>query len=130
MSFKKWRIMLFLIVASCLFCLLCRDYASADLVAHYKMNEGEGATVHDSSAYGNDGSIWNSAPWATGDYGTAIYMDGSSGHCIGCGHDSSLCIEDSGSLFVWFVPDTDTECNGGLLCWGSGAPGRTSGLSR
>lgn len=52
--------------------------ASADLVAHYSMNEGTGQTAYDVSGHENHGRI-NGAEWVTGAYGTALRFDGSSG---------------------------------------------------
>lgn len=41
------------------------------LVAYWTFDEGDGAVVHDSSGYGNDGII-NGAEWTTGKFGSAL----------------------------------------------------------
>jgi len=52
------------------------DSASADLLVHWKLDEGSGTTVSDSSGNGNDGTF-NSVPqWVDGKLGKALHFDG------------------------------------------------------
>jgi len=39
------------------------------------INEGQGSTIHDSSGYGNHGTIYG-ATWVNGSYGYGLYFDG------------------------------------------------------
>lgn len=91
--------------------------ASAELVAHYPMNEGLGTVTADASGHGNHGAIFNAA-WVGGPHGMALYFDGAQDGYVDCGADSSLEIEATGSVMVWFKPDTFYQ--GGIVCWGPG----------
>ncbi len=98
-------------------CLLLVRGAAAELVAHYPMNEGIGSVTADASGHGNHGAIVN-ADWVGGPHGMALYFDGSQDGYVDCGADSSLDIEATGSVLVWFKPDTFYQ--GGIVCWGPG----------
>jgi len=91
--------------------------ASAELVAHYPINEGGGTVTADASGHGNHGTIVD-ADWIAGAHGMALYFDGSRDGYVNCGQDSSLDIEATGSVLVWFKPDTFYQ--GGIVCWGPG----------
>jgi len=66
-------------------------------VAHWKMDEGSGQTVFDSTENNNDGTIPGSAEmatstvygWVSGKYGSALSFDGVDDY-IDCGNNSSL----------------------------------------
>ncbi|MCP4263487.1 MAG: LamG domain-containing protein, partial [Planctomycetes bacterium] len=85
--------------------------ASADLVAHWKLDEGSGNTVYDSSSYGNDGTFKGDPQWVAGYYGGALDIDGTDDN-IDCGNDDSLNIADEITLSAWINmaqrPDVDT----------------------
>jgi hypothetical protein len=49
--------------------------ANAELVGYWNFNENTGTIAHDSSSYGNDGTIY-SATWTTGRMGSALSFDG------------------------------------------------------
>nr|MBC8471971.1 LamG domain-containing protein [Planctomycetota bacterium] len=49
---------------------------SAELVAHWRLDEGSGDTVIDLSGYGNDGAIEGDPQWVTGKIGGAVQFDG------------------------------------------------------
>jgi hypothetical protein len=74
--------------------------ASADLVAHWKLDEGSGNTVYDSSSYGNDGTFKGDPQWVVGYYGGALEFDGTDDN-IDCGNDDSLNIADEITLSAW-----------------------------
>jgi len=97
--------------------LLLAPGASAELVAHYPMNEGIGTVTADASGHGNHGAIVD-ADWVGGPHGMALYFDGARDGYVDCGADSSLEIEATGSVMVWFKPDTFYQ--GGIVCWGPG----------
>jgi len=84
--------------------------ASADLVAHWKLDEGSGNTVYDSSTSGNDGTFKGDPQWVAGYYGGALEFDGTD-DTIDCGNDDSLNITDEITLSAWINmaqrPDVD-----------------------
>jgi len=50
---------------------------SAELVAHWKLDDGSGTTALDSSGNGNDGTLNGGATWVDGQFGSAIQFNGS-----------------------------------------------------
>jgi hypothetical protein len=84
---------------------------SADLVAHWKLDEGSGNTVYDSGTSGNDGTFEGDPQWVAGYYGGALEFDGTDNN-IDCGNDDSLNITDEITLSAWINmalrPDVDT----------------------
>jgi len=52
--------------------------ASADLVAHWSLDEGSGTTAVDMTGNGHDGTIGGTANWVAGQIGLALDFDGSS----------------------------------------------------
>ncbi|MHC4165849.1 MAG: LamG domain-containing protein, partial [Planctomycetota bacterium] len=73
--------------------------ASADLVAHWKLDEGSGNTVYDSGTSGNDGTFESDPQWAAGYYGGGLEFDGTDN--IDCGNDDSLNITGEITLSAW-----------------------------
>ncbi|MEJ2702983.1 MAG: hypothetical protein P8Z79_11140 [Sedimentisphaerales bacterium] len=50
----------------------------AELVGWWKFDEGSGTIAADSSAGGNDGTLEGNADWDIGNFGDAVFLDGSS----------------------------------------------------
>jgi hypothetical protein len=50
--------------------------ASSGLVANWHFNEGSGTVVHDSSGYGNNGTLSGGVTWTQGKYGDGLAFDG------------------------------------------------------
>ncbi len=50
--------------------------ARAELVAHWRLEDGSGTTAIDSSANGNDGTLNGDPRWADGQIGGALDFDG------------------------------------------------------
>ncbi len=50
--------------------------ARADLVGHWKLDEGSGDVAHDSSGNGNDGNLVGNPQWVAGKIGGALEFDG------------------------------------------------------
>jgi len=96
---------------SFVFMLSLAGNASADLVAHWKLDEGSGNTVYDSSTSGNDGTFEGDPQWVAGYYGAALAFDGTDDN-IDCGNDDSLNITDEITLSAWINmaqrPDVDS----------------------
>jgi len=74
--------------------------ASADLVAHWKLDEGSGTTAFDTSGNGNDGTFTGGPQWVAGYYGGALEFDSTDDN-IDCGNDDSLNITDEITLSAW-----------------------------
>jgi len=96
---------------SFVFMLSLAGNTSADLVAHWKLDEGSGNTVYDSSTSGNDGTFEGDPQWVAGYYGAALAFDGTDDN-IDCGNDHSLNITDEITLSAWINmaqrPDVDS----------------------
>jgi len=74
--------------------------ASADLVAHWRLDEGSGNTVYDSGTSGNNGTFEGNPRWVAGYYGGAVEFDGVDDN-IDCGNDDSLDITAEITLSAW-----------------------------
>ncbi|MFH1884419.1 MAG: LamG domain-containing protein, partial [Planctomycetota bacterium] len=84
----------------------------ADLVGHWKLDDGSGTVAADSSGNGNDGTIVNNPTWIAGVGGTALEfhglgVPGGGGDYIDCGNDASLDITGPTSIALWIRPDAD-----------------------
>lgn len=84
----------------------------ADLVSHWKLDEGSGKTVTDSGPGGNNGTIVNNPKWITGVNGGALEFHGipstyNSGDYINCGSKANLDIRGPISIALWIRPDAD-----------------------
>jgi len=69
-------------LASLVLVLSFAGYASADLVLHWRFDEGSGAIVHDSSGNGHDGTVVGDPAWVAGKIGGALDLDGSDDHVV------------------------------------------------
>jgi hypothetical protein len=88
----------------------------ADLVGYWTLDEGSGATIHDSSGNGNDGTlvdnpVWDIA-WISGLSGGAVEFygvgtSGGNGDYFDCGSDPSLNMTGPISIALWIRPDAD-----------------------
>ena len=54
--------------------------ASAELVGHWRFDEGTSDTANDSSGYGNHGTLIDSVEWGVGEIGGAVKFDGTPGY--------------------------------------------------
>jgi hypothetical protein len=84
----------------------------ADLVGHWKLDDGSGTVVADSSGNGNDGTIEGNPTWIPGMGGTALEfhglgVPGGGGDYIDCGNDASLDITGPISIALWIRPEAD-----------------------
>jgi hypothetical protein len=80
--------------------------ASGDLVAHWKMDEGSGDTIVDSSGNGHDGTLNGTAAWMTGQFGLALHFDGSSTYAqIPANPNLDLLNHGDFSVSVWLMID-------------------------
>ncbi len=96
-------------------CLLMLGMASAtlgELVGHWALDEGSGATAADSSGKGNDGTIVGNPTWIEGILGSALEFHGTGVvggfvDYIDCGKGASLDITSKISISLWIRPDAD-----------------------
>ncbi len=56
--------------------------ADPSLIAHWKFDEGTGASAEDASRHGNAGALAAGASWAPGKLGGALSLDGAGGHVL------------------------------------------------
>ncbi|MBU0579479.1 hypothetical protein KJ628_05955, partial [Patescibacteria group bacterium] len=61
--------------------------ASADLVAHWRFDEGSGTIAADVSGNGNDGTLRGDPRWVAGVIGGALEFDGN-GDYVDCGNSA------------------------------------------
>jgi len=91
--------------------------ADADLVGHWKLDEGSGTTAFDSSGNGNDGTLLDNPDlenptWIPGIRVGAMEFHGAGAALTGgdyfdCGNDASLDITEQLSIALWVRPGAD-----------------------
>ncbi len=74
--------------------------ASAELVAHWPLDEGSGTTAYDISGNGLDGTLQGDPQWVAGKIGGALEFNGN-GDYIDCGNDPIFDITEQVTLTVW-----------------------------
>jgi hypothetical protein len=100
--------------------------ATAELVGHWRMDEGAGDTVNDSSGNGNHGTLIDNVQWAAGQIGGALKFDGSPGYLL-IPHSDSLKLINQGdyTITMWFRQDVVTGIANLLQQTDAGGTGRT-----
>ena len=80
--------------------------ASAELVGHWRFDEGSGDAVNDSSGNGNNGTLIDSVQWDTGQIGGALRFDGTPGYVL-IPHGDSIKLINQGdyTITMWFKQD-------------------------
>jgi hypothetical protein len=78
--------------------------ASAELVAHWRLDDGSGTTATEGIA-NNDGSLQGDPAWAAGWIGGALELDGDD--YVDCGSSDVYNITDQVTLSAWIKPDPD-----------------------
>ncbi|MHC4174738.1 MAG: LamG-like jellyroll fold domain-containing protein, partial [Planctomycetota bacterium] len=76
------------------------SHASADLVAHWKFDDGSGITAKDSSRNGHDGTLKGDPQWVAGQLGGALDFDGA-GDFVEVPHSPSLSITNEITIAAW-----------------------------
>jgi len=74
--------------------------ASAELVGHWRFDEGSGTTANDQSGNGNDGTLINDPVWEIGIINGALQFDGIDDY-VNCGNDASLNVTDAVTIAAW-----------------------------
>jgi len=85
--------------------------ADPTLVGWWWFEEGAGTVAHDSSMYGNDGTLMNGPIYVEGYFGKALQFDGTNDF-VQVPHDPSLCVTDGVTVMAW-VNMTRYEFPGG-----------------
>ncbi len=74
--------------------------ASAELVAHWKLDEGSGTTVVDATGNGNDGTLEGNPQWVAGYFGEALQFAGSPDRVV-VPYSAQLNPEEALTFSVW-----------------------------
>ena len=98
-----------LIHPACFVLVLSMAFTSsvnAELVAHWKFDEGSGSVVHDTSGNGNDGTFVGDPQWTAGKIGGALEFNGSSDY-IEIPFSESMRVINQGDFTIaaWFQLD-------------------------
>ncbi len=72
------------------------------LEAWWRLDEGVGTVAKDSSANGNDGTLYAGAAWVPGVSRTGVYLDGVDDYI-----EVPAAVAEQGSIGFWFKPDWD-----------------------
>jgi hypothetical protein len=78
--------------------------ASADIIAHWRLDDGSGTVAVDSVG-NNDGILQGDPTWAAGWIGAALELDGDD--YVECGNSDELNITEQVTLSAWIRPDLD-----------------------
>jgi len=92
--------------------LVLTSTAKADLVGWWRLDEGSGTTISDSSGNGNDGTIVGKPTWIPGIQKTALEFHGlgvagGGGDYINCGSNAVMDIGGPISIALWIRPGAD-----------------------
>ncbi len=87
--------------------------AWADLIGHWTLNEGSGATAYDASGNGNNGSINGNPKWVVGHLGGALEFDGSDDY-VDCGTNPSLNLT-KWTVSFWLRVNENKNYNGFVI---------------
>ena len=88
--------------------------ASAELIAHWRLDDGSGTNAVDSSGNGYDGTLLLDPQWVAGKYGGALEFGGISGQRVEMeGYEGILGTQDR-SVMAW----VKTTGYGDWISWG------------
>ena len=79
---------------------------SAELVSHWKLDDGSGIVARDATTNGNDGALNGDCKWVAGWLGVALELDGD-GDFVDCGTSGTFNATDAVTLAAWVKPDLD-----------------------
>jgi parallel beta-helix repeat protein len=89
------------------------DSVSADLIGHWRFDEGSGTVAYDSSGNGHDGTIYGSPSWVPGVVGSALEFDGTDDY-VGTG-ESLLNNMSEFTLACWVSAGNPRSSRIGLI---------------
>ena len=96
--------LMYLTIFALVTCLV--NSAAAELVGHWRFDEGTGDAANDSSGYGNHGTLIDSVQWDVGQIGGAVKFDGTPGY-VQIPHGDNLKLINQGdyTITMWFRQD-------------------------
>ena len=74
--------------------------ASAELVGHWRFDEGSGTTAYDMSAYGNEGTLQSDPQWVNGKLAMALQFDGVDDF-VEVPHAEILTVDNEVTVMAW-----------------------------
>jgi len=80
--------------------LIMAGHGSAELVGHWRLDDGSGTIAADSSGYGNDGTLQGDPQWVTGKINGALEFDGT-GDYVEVPDNESLHLWERFTLAAW-----------------------------
>jgi hypothetical protein len=86
---------------------------SADLVGHWRFDEGSGTTANDTSGNGNHGTLNGGPKWAVGYFGGALEFDGTD-DWIDCGNNPSLDLT-TWTIMFWLNLNQNKDYSGFVI---------------
>jgi hypothetical protein len=89
--------------------------ATADLILHWKFDEGSGTTAHDSSGNGHDGTI-EGATWTVGDKGPCLEFGGDGDRVVDENGPNYLNGLDAVTVCIWIKSDVAPTDKGFIIC--------------
>jgi uncharacterized protein len=89
-----------------------------DLVAWWKLDEGQGSAARDSSGKNNDGLLATGASWSPGKIGTALSFDGVAGRALVANNATQQTITDGLTFATWLYVIAMPNADPRLLQWG------------
>lgn len=95
----------------------CATQSDPVLVLHYAFDGAKDSYVQDRSGYRNDGRIVGDASRVSGEFGTALELNGADAY-VDCGVSPSLDIGKSGTIMLWLKPQAPRQ--GGLVGFSAG----------
>ncbi|MHC4071815.1 MAG: LamG-like jellyroll fold domain-containing protein, partial [Planctomycetota bacterium] len=94
--------------------LTIASVASAELVAHWRLDDGSGATAVDSSGNGHDGTLLLDPRWVAGKFGGALEFAGASGQRVEIEGYEGILGTQNRSVMAW----VKTTGFGDWISWG------------
>jgi len=101
-------------IISTVLVLIAASGASADLVAHWRFDDGSGTIAADVSGNGLDGTLVGDPQWVAGKVGGALEFDGN-GDYVNCGNDPLFDITAEITLAIWV--NANDMGNSQHNCW-------------
>ena len=84
--------------------------APADLVAHWRFDEGSGTTASDASGNGNHGTLQGNPQWVAGRIGGALEFNGTDS-MIDIPYSPDMTPSEGATMGAWVYPtDTSRSC--------------------
>ena len=90
--------------------------ASADLLVHWKFDEGSGTTAYDSSGNGRDGTFEGDPKWVAGKIGGALDFDGDGDRVVDEDAENYLNGLDAVTVCIWIKSDVAPTDKGFIIC--------------